>query len=377
MTGESQGNNVEDIKSDYHYREGNFQPSAETKRLYYALRKTPMNLGGFPMPGLFQYNPAHDKLWVMAALVFEVIGLVILAMMLLDQWYYLIPLIFVAIFLDLLAAYFHHHSRMRQSIIDNSLLLLFPDMRVGQARGKTLYKDYRSFLLTTESEKSKGAEFLSRFCGAFILIFALLKCLVLFANFKYGLSWDTAAGDDSTQGSIVPIIALLVFYLMVAYIHINYTGYYLSWLFFRFKFRQEKKVFDITGYNSQHERQEFSKDFDFAKFVSELEATGYAMWQDIIPKDESIIREALEKGLNTGMDSYKDTVFPHLIRLKNPSDQGCTKYTIVARGLLEDEALQSMVAAQPTDMARSAVAIWGHYVQLLSLEAPAPTTGQV
>ncbi len=349
--------------------ETGFEPSARTKRMYYSLRKIPQPIGGFELPGLFNYDPAQDQTWVIVAITLEIVSLLFLSLSLLSvlAWYWLAIGSVLAITIDLFFAYWHHWKKGKKSETDNELLRIFPEMRVGDAKGKEQYRDYKDYLLQKIEKpiRIRCLYFWSNLSGFFIVLLAALKCLLLVSNFKIKTSFDTTSITSPNHLSIIPIIALLLIYLFIAYIHLKYSGYWLSYVFgFQRSIKKDKTEFNIKGYDSKHKKQTRTQIINLDDFVKYLESTQYSKWKDLIPNNPE---SQIKGGLETNMGKSQKEISPHRIYKENPDDPNDNNYVLERNGLLEDSSLALMVERQPTAFAKSAVTIWGHYLQLNSL----------
>lgn|GEM_PF-3594334 len=130
----------------------------------------------------------------------------------------------------------------------------------------------------------------------------------------------------------------------------------------------------LWGTPDQFRRLPDSVEIRLEKFVTELDNTNSNVWKSLIPKDENVRKNQIQKGFESDLSKYKDEVGPHEIIL---IDENSKIYELRIMGRLLDSELEALVKAQPEGLARSAVAIYGHYLQMKNLKAAVTKDSEV
>ena len=340
-----------------------FEPTTGTKSCYFAVRKNRKIVGGIELPGLFDYVENFDKSWTIAVLITEIIALFFLARVISESSQD-IPVLLLGLgalaFLafDFASAWIHHFSVFPdRNRIENELLCIFPNMRVA-ADNQMKYHNYCKQDRFNLSVLKKYTPYL---CVGILCLLAVVKCLLYIANVD--VYFANQQMPNELQYGINGFVFLSYFFCV--YAHIFHTGYYLA---FRRLERSEKR--DESRYYSarnQQQRKPFEKqdyesgNFSLNEFVSELTATYYAGYTELVPTDQNKRNKQINLGINTHLENNIDRLGGHKI-IGNQDGS----YNIIAHGLLTDEQLILMVQNQRTNLAKAAVALWGHYVQVNS-----------
>jgi len=205
-----------------------FEPSRPAKDLYLGTRKKPLNYGGFIHPGLFQtYNFSKDSSFFWVAIILELIGLSLTIIfgygevITSQPQYALIALtaIFVAIGIDITLAILHHSSQPTIQKLKIERLLETSETQLELIENKISSKDKGKLLW-----------------AALILIMALLKIGFFFITY---------------QTADVVLIAMVIAYFWVAYIHISATGFFFAERKRRRKFDKEYATYIRSSADSE------------------------------------------------------------------------------------------------------------------------------
>lgn len=342
-----------------------FDPTTTTKSYYLAVRKRNRTLGRVELPGLFGYEEGYDGLLTKAALTTEVIALLFLARVIKEgspdiPFYMLIIGALAFIAFDITAAWGHHFSlQPRKCRIENQQLRVFPSMRAAGEDGLP-YGDYRKLI---RFAIPPWAKLISWGCLATIGILAIIKFLLYIAN--VGQYFYSTNMPPHLQYGINGLVFLA--YLFSAYVHIFHTGYSLAhWKLEKAKRRDEARYSKAVDEDSrlQFQRKLYeSESFSMERFVRDIDATEYSAYLNLLPNNEDDLKQQMAKGLQTEMLRNAKLIEKHHIIFNDKDDT----YKVVACGLLYDDQLEAMVQNQETPLAKAAVALWGHYVQLKCL----------
>lgn len=196
------------LKADYY----NFEPSTETKRQCFFVRTSPYKVGGVVYPGLFSgidniHNFGKDQAMFFLVLLLESISLGFLIWAGDGSWMIWVgALVFVA--LDLFVTFLHHLAVAgRTKQLENELVVV--DLNIRQGNNARLHED--------GLESSKIAVAISSRKGKAKLIGAMLWLLAAVKIFTYyGIIGELN----------ITTILICTFYLIVAFLHGRYTGYY-------------------------------------------------------------------------------------------------------------------------------------------------------
>lgn len=336
-------------------QEDAFEPHDYTKNLMLGTRSRERMLGGIPLPGLFPDDEdlKSDVSWVIGAIILEIIGLSCLCYALWEEttlsMNYVVLIGLIIIFIDVVFAWLHHFTvKPLECKIENEKMRITYDLRhTGQALS---YLNYITFL---EKKMPSWRKVVSLIAGSIIILLALSKAIVFTIHLPQ--TWVD-------QIKLMVLIPCILSYGIVAYIHIAKTGFLIA--YFRYKrnwIKDDNKFYrGIQDDSTSFIRQPNQKEIDLEKFVDELKdvANGYSKFKPLIPKDEDVVKKQIEKGLETNMGELEKIVKPHKIVQKDNSI-----YEIRTLGRLTDDELEAMVKVQPEGLAKTAVALYGHYLQ--------------
>lgn len=296
----------------------NFEPSVSTKNIWTFTRKSPYNVEGMRLPGLFTTSRFDTEavafalvcileIWGLYSLVssfglFDVTGAF-------NTWG--VGGVVAAFLLDLFLATVRH-------------LPVGADCR---------YRNRRVIATTPQElarlEHERGSwRWLSPICAVLILILAGVKIWLFYKlNEDVGITGLTAS--------------VLVSYFFAALLHIFCTGYFLSaWYFRTFCIGSDHKTWANDGPTAQ-----------------ELQIHDWRPFPIEIPTGETVrINE-------------KARAHEHYIRRGNIEDGEAT-YVLETWGVLTDRDLQSLIVNQPTANAKTTLARVCLQAQLLILDAP-------
>jgi len=355
------------VSNAHQKEEGAFEPGAHTKELLFGTRKRKRIWGGVEFPGLFSNeNIAGDSNWFWFAILLESIGLIALCYALWEETTLSVPFVIiiglVVIFFDIVFAWIHHFVLTpKKCEIENEKLRIFPDMRKAEEHGKSYYDYIRLNHLQIPSWRVV----ISKIAGGLIVILGILKAIVFTMHLPQG--W-------SEQVRTIILIPCLLSYCIVAYIHLTKTGFYIAYRRYISSYKKDRSKFDAMGNPDQFKRLPDSVEISLEKFVTELDNTNSNVWKSLIPKDEKIRENQIQKGFETDLSKYEDEVGQHKIIL---IDETPKIYELRIMGRLPDSELEALVKAQPEGLARSAIAIYGHYLQMKNLKASVTKDGEV
>lgn len=207
-----------------------FQPSDQSLNKWLACRKPTLRIGGAPMPGFFSdTGNASDNGWFWVGFIGELIGLFTTIYAGFNSGGIFIPLAILAIVMFVFCDYFFavklHRNKAR-------------DCRIQSER--VLAGDDRKALVDLEIKLGSG-RFVDFLLQAGIFAIALLK---IFGILVLGVF-----------NNIALYFPFAVIYLIVAYVHINHTGYFFAYVDTERAFSQEHKRL-ASGQFDAHEAKE-------------------------------------------------------------------------------------------------------------------------
>jgi hypothetical protein len=351
------GQNLTQEQHDQIVRNGiGYEPSVPVKRTYLSLRKKQRLWGGVTYPGLFDYDPANDVGWFWFTVTMEVISLGITSFLLEERiTASVLAISALCVFcLDFAFAYFHHRFKATECFIENQKRLFLPEMRPGIMSGT--FADYVAHL-DQKLKDDKDRKIFRYFFAFMIWILSVIKGGLFFIAVVSSYWFQMAVSDSKTPYLL--IIVIVASYLWIAYNHLNYTGYFIaSW------WRQRKQASENADYNRKvgsqqavNEREVQEEKIDLNKFMIAVSSDNTNPYlRHFVKKSRNDLEAELNKGIN------EIQIQPHSV-YKTDAEQ----IFIVRRcGLLTDDQLQKMIDVQPTDLARLAVAMYGHKLQMQS-----------
>jgi len=147
-------------------------------------------------------------------------------------------IVLIAVLLDITCAIAAHRNKGTIKLSENKLLY------IDNEANKDL-----------EKRKIKKLEIYSTVFKGAIILMALAKIYAVISNNSFG-SDSEYTGDESSHTYIYSF-GLLAIYSLVAFIHIKYTGYFLSEMYLKYKFNREyNKFITDSGEKSSNEMTE-------------------------------------------------------------------------------------------------------------------------
>lgn len=312
-----------------------FMPNETAQQQWFATRKSPRTFGTQTLPGLFQtVGYGADIAWVVFALCVELCAVV------LTVWggylkggnFLVIAIVVVVLFVvfDFVGAIFHHRPVGKRCLIRNHIQYESDPVEIGslQKKLKSAYKTYRVFGV------------------ALIILSGLLKI-----------------GAMLVLGYLDTIFYLIMgaLYLLVIYIHLNHTGYFLAeWRVSRLFKKQYREWEDCkTKKLGQQANIECPHD---AKIKTEVFTT-------------SIKLRDTEKIYYDSPDSLPEQNGHRIVFLKEEVDKKGDKiyfYEFVVHGLLIDNDIEELINGQGPEQAGAiALACLKHQLSNHALEKDA------
>jgi hypothetical protein len=276
----------------------NYEPSKDIMYKWFGTRKKPLIFGAVELPGFFQTHAfSSDSIRVAFVLVLEIIGA--LAIMFEGGFSLLasIPIIFAIIVDIVLAIQLHSYIPKR---VENKNQAKATDDPALAIKYETL------------SHSGKFGEF-------------ILKSLIILIGLTKGLGYMVLAGEF-----LSPVILLFFIFIIIAFLHINTTGYWVAEYNLRRSINKEIRE-NILSVGQKYQAKERTSTF----------------------KSEVPINL-----INAGVHSLTKT-----------NNEG--EYMLKTVGILTDNDLAAMVAHQPNVMLQTVVATAciKHQIQNILLSA--------
>lgn len=182
-----------------------FQPSAETLKNWLGTRKPEITVGGFSVPGFFIDNGnSADTTWVFIAMFGELLGLAatVYGGMKSGGIFMVLAILAVALFivLDVVFAKWLHRNEADKCIIKSKRLLKDDSQKQAIAS------------LNSKIEKGKMADFFFQ-TGIILIAFLKIIGIVVLGLFNH----------------ISLYLPFAIIFLIVAYVHVKHTGYWLAY----------------------------------------------------------------------------------------------------------------------------------------------------
>lgn len=279
-----------------------FQPSDEALNKWLATRKPTLRVGGVLMPGFFSdIGNSGDTGWFTVGLIGELAGLIVTVWGGINSGGIILVFAIIAIvmfvFLDYVCAVKLHRNKALECRLLSESLLTTENVRT-------------SVRLDNERREGRFVDFL---LGTAIIVIALFKTVgVVFLGLF---------------NNLILYVPFAVLYLIVAYVHIRYTGYY-------FAYRSTERAIE-------REHHAFGSGDQFAaKRINERFATPTAL---------------------TGIPIKHN---PHSIE----NNGGANEYVIKTTGVLTDDDILGLIAGQD-DTSKIALFKAARKLQLENLKA--------
>ena len=350
----SELNNENDLISDGF----NYEPSQPVKSTFLPLRKKLRNWGGVPYPGLFNLNPANDAGWFWFTVSMEMMSLGIAAFLLEERVAVSVLLISAVsvFFLDFAFAYFHHKYIAAESLFENKKNLFFPHMRTGRSAGD----DYSAWIsvITQNYKDDKNRKFTRLIFGFLIWLLSFTKGGIFFVAVFSSYWFQTAVSDS--KAPYLLIIVVIASYFWIALNHLNYSGYYLASYFNKIKLDSELANHKRKYYeDSEKNKRLISEErVDFKRFIEEVMKEKHnPSFQQFIKLSQIDIQSTLDEGI-LEIKVKKGT---HSIR---KTDSQELNYIFRKNGFISDDEIDEMVRIQKSQLAKFAVAMFFHKLQM-------------
>jgi hypothetical protein len=208
-----------------------FQPSAETLKSWLATRKPTISVGGFTVPGFFIDNGnSGDTTWIIIAVFGELLGLAatIYGGMKSGGLFMVLAILAVVLFivLDVVFAKWLHRNEADKCILESKKLL----------KDDNAKKDIAD--LNNKLDKGKFADFMFQ---TGIILIAVLKVfgIVILGLFNH----------------ISLYLPFAIIFIIVAYVHIKHTGYWLAYRTTEKKISKEYKQFANGQFEARNAEQ--------------------------------------------------------------------------------------------------------------------------
>jgi hypothetical protein len=335
-----------------------YEPSVQIKRTYLPLRKKERLWGGVKYPGLIDYDPANDAGWFWFTVILEVISLAITYFLLEEQELdgSILLLGTICLFcLDFAFAYFHHRDKSLKCLVENQMRLFLPEMRPGNMNGP--YANYLSHL--EQKLKDDVDVAYTRFIATFLLILLSVIKASIFLIAAAASVWFEAQTKQSQAPALI-VLVIVASYLWIAYNHVMHTGYFMASFINRRKVSKESAAYyrNVAGQSNVNERQIKDHQIDLKEIVKLiLSDTTNPYLIHLARKSPEALEEDIQKGLK------EIQVQPHGVN-KVAGQENI--YTMNIYGLLTDDQIQKMIDVQDTQLAKLAVAMCGHKLQMQS-----------
>jgi hypothetical protein len=336
-----------------------YEPSPEVKRTYLPLRKKMRVWGGVRYPGLFDLDPANDAGWFWFTVSMEFVSLGIAAFLLEER--VSASVLFISavsvFFLDFAFAYFHHKYKATESLIENQKRLFLSEMRIG-ASATSSYANWLAYL-EQNLKDDKNRKYTRYFFGFMIWLLSFIKGGIFFVA-VFSSYWFQSAVSDSKAPYLL-IIVIIASYFWIAFNHLNFSGYYLASCFNKSRYKDEEKNYKRNQFTESKNIREIQDEYvNFSEFIKRILAEksnphlSYFS-QKSIDEFEDIIKE--------GLVEISVKARTHFIKKDTTKDNS---YLFRKNGFLTDDQINEMVTPQKSDIAKLAVAMYFHKLQMTS-----------
>jgi hypothetical protein len=337
-----------------------YEPKHSVKESFLPLRKLPRTWGGVSYPGLFNHNPANDAGWFWFTVIMEIVSLGISAILLEEKVFASLLIIspVVIFFLDFAFAYGHHRYKAAESIFENRKRLFYPGMRGKGIEADMTYSKWYDHI-EQRFKDSKDRKYGRYIFGFWIWLLCFGKGGIFFVA-VFSSFWFQTAVTDSKLPFLI-IIAVIFSYFWIALNHLKYTGYFLAscWnnLIYKSDEARYKRTLTDQGGIKRNDGRAYSE-VDFHAFIRFLMENPNAFISAFSRMSEKEIEESKSIGIfevKCGSHSIK--------KIKD------NIYLFEKDGFLLDDDIEEMVRVQKNDLARFAVAMYFHGLQMQSLNS--------
>ena len=347
-----------------------YEPSKNVRDAYLLLRKNGKQLTGLKLPGLFDYSQGHDKTLFYTGFAFETLAT-------LATWWFvssryessiwtILGGLIIVIFVDYFLCGLHQVFVVKKRSIKENKKLLFIQKLSSKYFLDAPYEDYINILEAKQPDPKNWHI-------AFII---LILCLVLFRLISFiSIALGTTIFYFFLKRSGVMaysgLALICFFYIGIAYIHINHTGYAIGSWWKQYLEKSDKLAFFDRLATHQHIPKEAEYTINLNEFYEELINSPSPHCKRVVSgiSTADISRgfetDSLILGNPTNNNARHTPYYPHqLLEIQN-SPESCMLKSI---GFLDDQSLFKMIDVQKTDIAKCALAIYGLAIQLDLLE---------
>lgn len=289
-------------------KNSDFQPTAETLNTWLATRKPRLRVGGSIMPGLFSdTGGSMDFNWLLVAILGEIVG-----------------------FVTVVGGGISFGGQFATVAILGSIMFIFLDFffakKLHRNKGKHCWLESRLVLERDENERIiaqlekelKKGRLWDYFFMVGIILIAILKVLAIFALGVFN--------------SLILYFPIFIIFLIVGYVHINHTWYYVSYKVFH---NRVAKDFSEYSDSSRSKGDKYK-----AREVDQIVGTPYKLRNLPIRHFSHEIIEAKEG----------DTEIGSLESIDNGNENKKRYlYQIKTKGVLEDDDIMALISDQITE----------------------------
>lgn len=340
-----------------------YEPSDAVKKSFLSRRKKTRTWAGINYPGLFDLFDSNDSGWFWFTVGMEVVSLGIAAFLLEERVSTTVLLISAlsVFFLDFTFAYFHHKYKEDESRITNQMLLFLPEMR-GGTRGRPYIEHYGR--LDQELKDNINRKYMRYVFGFLIWMLSFLKGGIFFVA-VFSSYWFQTAVIDSKAPYLL-IVVILASYIWIAFNHLNYSGYYLAAFFSNRKYKSELARYKKNSF--KHVDQNLPNEESTGKRTKEQNVNLASFLDEILrEKDNPYLKYFTDKSYDYFESDIKGGIVEirvaagHFIK-KSEDKEG--NYMFFRKGFLTDRQVNDMVQAQKSELAKLAVAMHFHFLQM-------------
>lgn len=313
--------------------EGNFfEPGVELKNLWLNTRKNKVRFGNVELYGMFSsYGYGLDRFCFVLIIVLELWGLYNL--------YLLIDNVLLSSLLFLCDALFAIGSHYWA----NELVLA--KNRLSMAKFDIIYIKGKSPSNEIEIEEN----FISKYRFYSFIPQGLILGLAGFKIFSF-------LGNNTPDTPFALSFTIILTYILVAYLHIRSTGYYLSWLIFDLRYKSQYHE-NLISPNPTEFTVQNHREFDLNLQINQ--------------NHNELVKLAKIFGIKAPEQPHID--FVNVITKQHYLYEN----KLYTWGVLEDRDLQNMISVQPTNKQKEFLAMYGLKHQFEILNAPAAATAGI
>jgi hypothetical protein len=319
---------MENLSKNSHFV---FEPSMETKTQWLRTRKKVRTYESVELPGLFATHAFWlDRLFFILIIVLEIWGLMNFVMV--AEIHIAFTLLFFGI--DVVLAGISHSGQGTICILKNDITL-----NKGGLLEKTTTENEKNLSIKgvqkKKEKKLKRLNFIKNLCEAGIWGLAIFKIWAFIGNYTEGINGLS--------------LAIIVSYLVVAFLHCYSTMFFVDEVIHRYKMKKE-------AYRSEIEQNSIFH----AKTIknNDLELRVDFQWTPIQKLNNSSEGNT-SKSQENKKNKYTDATF---------GNHSVKDDTLVTLGILTDEELNQLIIRQPKDL-RALLALQGLKYQFTLLQS--------